>query len=159
MLDQIYIAGDSAGGNLAAGVIAHLSHPHSAAPAIELAEKKLGGAYFISPWVTFDNGSSSMETNKNRDYISATHLKPFSDQFIGISGLDGYNAPLIESPEWWKGLQVQSLCVVGGEYEIFLTDIESWAAVLKVFRTPVLFGFNSSWDITSLFSSYRAGTN
>jgi acetyl esterase/lipase len=134
---QIYIAGDSAGANLAIGLMAHLSHPHPAAPRVELAEEKLGGVYLISPWVSFNTGSISTKTNQKKDYLSCARLKEFSNQFVGTFELDGYNMPLSESPSWWQGLQVHNLCVVGGEYEIFLTDIEDWTAAVKVMHiTP-----------------------
>ncbi len=111
---RIYIAGDLAGGNLATGVVAHLSHPHPAAPRIELAEKKLGGVYLISPWVAFTNSSTSMNANKKKDFLNFTNLEQLSAQFVGSAGLDGYNMPLSASPDWWKGLQVQNLCIMAG---------------------------------------------
>jgi hypothetical protein len=123
--------------------MAHLSHPHPAAPRIELVEK-LGGVYLISPWVSFTGSSASMKANKKKDFIKFTSLEKLSAQFVGSAGLDGYNMPLSASPDWWKSLQVQNLCIMAGEYEIFLTDIEDFAAAVKVLNLVHISALDSS---------------
>ncbi|MCJ1252117.1 hypothetical protein MMC30_009355 [Trapelia coarctata] len=129
---NIFVGGDSAGGNLAVALLSHLSHPHPSAPKVDLRGRKLRGAYLISPWVTFAWDASSMRTNERKDYLGQTSLKDCTLKFLGDAKVDAYNVPLSASPDWWKGLPVHDLCVLVGEYEMFLDDILAFAQNLKV---------------------------
>ncbi|KAL3475556.1 Alpha/Beta hydrolase protein [Aspergillus californicus] len=122
--EDIFIAGDSAGGNLAIALIFHILHPHSAVPKITLAQgKKLGGAFLVSPWVTFNSDSISMKRNRDKDFPDADMLHDSAMLFQGDASIDNYIDPLNAQPDWWRDLIIHDICVVAGEYEIFRDDI------------------------------------
>lgn len=104
--------------------------------------KKLGGAYFFSPWVTFGNDTSSMKVNANKDYLYPGDLRRIGDLYMGKAADDNYTVPLAAPVDWWKGLLVNDICVAAGECEIFLDDVRSFAKKLKV--RLIMIGFHSS---------------
>jgi len=73
-----------------------------------------------------------MKANLHLDHLSLNTLKTVSLQFLGDSKENSYNVPLSASPEWWRDLPVQNICVIGGEYELFLDDVEGWTKNVKV---------------------------
>ncbi|KAL2871671.1 Alpha/Beta hydrolase protein [Aspergillus lucknowensis] len=137
---QILIAGDSAGGNLALSLISHISHPHPdpTVPPIKARHEGqvvLGGAFLISPWVTFMSKSSSMAANSEKDLVVQEFLLSCAELFLGNDNRDKddfYTVPLNAPPEWWKEVKVQNLEIVAGEFEIFRDDILALAQKIKV---------------------------
>ena len=82
---QIFVAGDSAGGNLALSLLSHLVHPQP-----EVAEKvrlnlsePLGGAVLISPWVNFDPEQDSVKRNATSDMVTASAAIRWSESYLG----------------------------------------------------------------------------
>ena len=126
------MAGDSAGGNLAISLLSLISHPHPSAPEIDLKGKKLAGAFLISPWVTDDVTSSSMKSNLATDYLDHNVIRYSAAKFMGNAKRDNYSWPLDAPTEWWEDLQVQDICVLGAEYEIFVADVEAWTKKVQV---------------------------
>ena len=45
---------------------------------------------------------------------------------------DEYNVPLMAGEAWWRGLAVEQVGVLAGEYEIFRDDVERWVGKVKV---------------------------
>src|ERR1700743_203303 len=91
---QIFIGGDSAGGNLASELLLHLSKPHPSVPALKL-PSRLKGAVLISPWVSFSTTSRSYTDNAESDYLTVTALNNASTIFIGPRGThDEYSEPV-----------------------------------------------------------------
>lgn len=76
-----------------------------------------------------------MQSNSQVDFMSQKMLKACSSSFLGTAKLDPYNSPLVAPPEWWQHIPVHELCVVCGEYEIFVDDIKAWAEKVKVSGT------------------------
>jgi len=65
---NVFLAGDSAGGNLALAVLSHLSHPHPEIDPIEVVEL-LAGIAVISPFVTFDLNLPSEKQHRHTDVV------------------------------------------------------------------------------------------
>lgn len=134
--NQIFIGGDSAGGNLALSLVSHISHPHASAPKVDLRGQKLAGMYLISPWVTFDINSRSMQANLQRDYLNPPGFVVPVSSFLGNSAMDEYNVPLNAAPEWWQDLPVKDTCILAGDYEVFRDDVVSIVEKIRVRLQP-----------------------
>lgn len=73
-----------------------------------------------------------MTSNMDKDYLNRDAAKSMSGMFLGEAKDDSYSTPLSASAEWWKDLQVEDLCIMGAEYEMFVDDIKAWAEIVKV---------------------------
>lgn len=113
-------------------MLSTLMHPHPQAPALDLQGKSLAGAYFFSPWVTFDGTAASMRLNKSKDFFDQEQLEVASAHFMGVATVDRYNTPLTADADWWRGMPIKDICVLCGQYEIFLDDIKTWVDKVKV---------------------------
>ncbi|KIX06702.1 uncharacterized protein Z518_04678 [Rhinocladiella mackenziei CBS 650.93] len=138
---RILLAGDSAGGHLALGLLSHLAHPHPELPTTN-ATDPIAGTILISPWVTFVTNSPSMSKNLYKDCLDIGTLQKWSKAFIGNAPMDNYTVPLNAEPAWWSGLKTKVLCIVAGGTELFFDDIENFATKVKVHHPEVEF-FNS----------------
>lgn len=127
----VLVAGDSAGGNLVANLLLHLGHPHPECTQYSL-PKKLKGALMISPWISFETTSTSMETNKRSDYLTKAALNKASAAFIGPGAKhDAYSQPIDAPAEWWKEVAdkvVEDVMVWGGGGEVLIDGIRTFAA-------------------------------
>ncbi|KIW80225.1 hypothetical protein Z517_06840 [Fonsecaea pedrosoi CBS 271.37] len=133
---RIIIAGDSAGAHLSLGLLSHLTHPQPELPKTSATEP-VAGTLLISPWVTFSTTAASMQTNRYKDCIDAGPLEKWSQAFIGDAVQDNYNMPLKASPAWWSNTKSKKICVIAGQDELFVDDIEAFVGKLKVHRPDV----------------------
>ncbi|KAK3324609.1 Alpha/Beta hydrolase protein [Cercophora scortea] len=127
---HLIVGGDSAGGNLALGLMSHLSHPHPAIPALENV-RSLKGVFLISPWVTFKQGAPAFRTNRYKDSLSRPALKRWSDLFLRNAPEDEYNSPLSASEDWWRDVQAERILVIGGGDELLVDDIVQFTEKLQ----------------------------
>ena len=137
---DISFAGDSAGGNLAIGVISHILHPHPQIPPLELPQgERLAAAILLCPWASFGTDWSSMNYNAQSDYLSAYAGNMWSSSFLGGQRSDGYAEPLVAEPEWWKGLDgvVEEVMILGGGGEVILDSIKELARRLEAVHPKV----------------------
>lgn len=129
------IAGDSAGGNIAAGVLGHLSHPNASVPKLSLSGN-LGGVLFVSPWVSFDQSSDSFKRNSKKDGLSPRALAAWSSNFMGAGKNlpDNYNTPKDAPADWWKGVKVsdRDIAIIAGANEVLVDGIREFTDRLKV---------------------------
>lgn len=129
---QVILGGDSAGANLALGVLSHIMHPNASIP-VELTMNGLfRGIALVSPWVTFDQTSAAFENNKSKDVLSKPALKVFSEYFMADASRSEYNHPLYADPAWWKNMPADSILLLAGRDEIFIDDISAFGDKLKV---------------------------
>lgn len=82
---QIFIGGDSAGGNLALALLSHILHPH---PQIEEGLRvqlsaPLAGAILTSPWIRFDTDYDSVKRNEGSDFVCEAGANRWSAAFMG----------------------------------------------------------------------------
>lgn len=130
---NIFIGGDSAGGNLTLALMSHLIHPHpEVSNKIQLSEP-LAGAILISPWVDFSTEQDSVKRNLTSDMLSPAAAKRWSSLFLGKSSLDNYNQPILADSRWFSGLDlcVNDILVWGGGGEVLIDSIRVIAKMLK----------------------------
>jgi len=129
---NIFIGGDSAGGNMAMSLMSHLIRPHPQVSPIKLAEP-LAGAILISPWTKFGTDDDSVKRNATSDMVTPTAANRWSSLFLGSSPQDNYNQPIFADVSWWKGLdlKVKDILVWGGGGEVLIDSIEASTKVLK----------------------------
>jgi len=137
---NIILTGDSAGANLALQVLSHISHPHPSTttpiPRIDLKGEKLCGAVLISPWVSFSLSDDSFTRNKYKDCIETVAGTQWSEAFMNdkwphTKNSDYYNQATTAPPEWWNGLQVESVLVLAGEDEVLVDGIRVFEGKLR----------------------------
>ncbi|EEH36233.1 alpha/beta hydrolase fold protein [Paracoccidioides lutzii Pb01] len=128
--ENVFIAGDSAGGNLTLGILSHLSHPHKAIEPLELSEP-LAGAVPISPWVSFSLNYASVKENQNKDILAISALERWSSYYIAGSESDNYLEPLRAPADWWKDLKVRDMLILTGSDDLFRSPVEEFAEKLK----------------------------
>ncbi|KIX97477.1 uncharacterized protein Z520_06929 [Fonsecaea multimorphosa CBS 102226] len=133
---RISFGGDSAGGNLAAALIGHLSHPHPGVPPISLSEN-LGGALLVSPWTSFTQERESWKKNFKKDALAPVAVRTWSDNFMTKSPVDNWNQPTEAPADWWKDIKVDSVAIVGGQNEVLMDDIRELAERMKVHNTTI----------------------
>ncbi|KAJ5266512.1 hypothetical protein N7478_009320 [Penicillium angulare] len=128
--ETVFFGGDSAGGNLACGVLSHMAHPH---PQIEpLTPKgKIGGAVLIAPWALLDAEHPDQVIYDGGDIISEAVAKPWASAYLGNAPRDNYTDPFNASPEWLAALPAKEILVTGGGNEILLPVIQDFAKKLK----------------------------
>jgi acetyl esterase/lipase len=71
---DVFIGGDSAGGNLTMQLIGHLLHPFDGVTRINLQEQQLGGIILISPGLSIDSNYASFRDNANYDMVPSDIL-------------------------------------------------------------------------------------
>ena len=128
---EIILGGDSAGGNLALGVLSHLSHPHPSITPIELTEP-LRAAVLIAPWCSFDSTADSFRRNAYKDCIDASSLIPWSRAFMGQAPPDNYNQPLRAPADWWKDSKAEEVLIIAGADEVLVDYIKELASKIEV---------------------------
>lgn len=132
---QVFIGGDSAGGNLVMGVLSHLAHGHPAIPKLKLSEP-LAGAVGVSPWTLLGEDHSDREIYSGGDLLTPAVDKPWSSAFLGGSEKDYYTSASTAPQSWFEAFPVKAMLILGGGSEILLPVIEDLAEKLKVSLCP-----------------------
>lgn len=133
--ENISIGGDSAGANLAIGVLSHLMHPHKDITPLELeGGVRLGAAILLAPWCTFRMDYPSRTYNENKDLVPPAAGDRWSESFLGGKDRDAYNEPLSAPEDWWNGLEgmVREILICGGADEILVDPIRELGEKYKV---------------------------
>ncbi|KAL1956360.1 hypothetical protein VTO42DRAFT_7343 [Malbranchea cinnamomea] len=127
---NVFIGGDSAGGNLTFAVLSHTAHPHPEIEPLQLSEP-LGGAFAMAPWASFRQDFLSMKENIKKDMLMPETLKLWSDMYLAGQKEDNYNQPALAPADWWSGIKVNRIMVVAGSDEVLLGGIEEFLKKLK----------------------------
>lgn len=126
----VLIGGDSAGGNLAVGVLSHLSHTHPAIPELKL-EGPLAGVILISPWTSLDISLTGVSKN-NEDLITKQATDLWSSVYLGQAKRD-YCTDASHAPStWFRNLSTNQMLVLGGGNEIMRPMSEDFVRKVKV---------------------------
>lgn len=152
---NIFIGGDSAGGNLTLAILSHVLHPHPRCPRLSLSSP-LKGVILLAPWASFDTTWESVTTNANKDVVTKYIGDLWSANYLGPSVREEYNEPIRANVEWWSDLPkiVEEIITVGGKDEILVDSIKVMAGKLEVcfFFIVLNFRFHSrplSQDLTA----------
>jgi acetyl esterase/lipase len=140
----IFVAGDSAGGNLVFSLLSHILHPHPDVFALQL-ERPLGGALLISPWVSFRTDYPSFSSNATLDLLAPLALRKWSAMFFNkanasdpesdpgpVSG-DAWTEASLNPSSWWHGMHqvVGDMFVWWGSHEVFVDPIRELESSFK----------------------------
>ncbi|KGO75254.1 Alpha/beta hydrolase fold-3 [Penicillium italicum] len=135
---NVIIGGDSAGGNLAAATLLHLSHPHAEIEPLALSTP-VAGVFMQAPWVNFSTEWPSMKDNLWKDLLTPAVLTRWSDSYRGGSPADNWNEPLNAPTEWWSGAMTERILVIAGGDEILLSPIQEFVKKIKSVFEDVTF--------------------
>lgn len=130
--ENIIIGGDSAGGNLALSILAHIRSPHPDIEALQTDDGrpfKLLGAFILSPRIDNDGVTPSFEYNRGKDYLRPTVMQQIVDNWAPTN--DVWAEPGKGDEHFWSEVGSQNVLLVAGEYEIFLDDVKRMAKLLK----------------------------
>lgn len=129
--DQVVIGGDSAGGNLALALLAHIKQPHPLSPTVERVpvDGELKGALLISPWVSNTTTAASYGENSKKDYLTREAVEAFVRLWAPKEELwgDFFQAPT----DFWAGLQVKRVLFTVGGFEVFRDDVRTLATLME----------------------------
>lgn len=132
---DVYLGGDSAGGNLSVQVLGHLLHPCPGLRRLDLAGVPLGGVFLVSPWLSNNVASDSFARNDGHDMISTGAMDKLGAAMYGKALLDTYKTqvavgnysaanaymtPLDTVETWLDGIErtTESVYVTVGKNEI-----------------------------------------
>ena len=133
--ETVSLGGDSAGANLAIGVLSHMMHPHKDLTPLHLdSGAKLASAILLAPWCSFRTDWPSSQYNAKKDIVSPGAGNRWSQSFLGGKEKDGYNEPLSATLGWWNDLKevVEEILIVGGGDEILVDPIRELGRQYKV---------------------------
>ena len=128
---NIIVIGDSAGGNLALGLLSHLSHPHPSIAPLEM-PALLKGMVLLSPWTSFDISFNSYSTNEYKDLVEISAVQAWSEAYVTSAALDVYNSPDKAPVGWWAGMKVGDVLITGGADERMIDTIRDVGETIKV---------------------------
>lgn len=96
---QIFLGGDSSGGNLILGIFSHLQHQHPSIEPLKLVEP-LRGAFLASPVVKFGFTDDRFRTNEVFEPSGVATLKSWVSRYLGPNNTDGWNEPVLNEENW-----------------------------------------------------------
>lgn len=131
---QVIVGGDSAGGNLAVGVISHLTHGHPAIAKLDITEP-LGGLALIAPWTSLDYQPQENLVCRG-DILTPYVAGPWSRAYLGHSKRDYYTDPSTAPSTWFQDFPVKKVLILAGQNEIMLPDIKDFVENFKVCSYP-----------------------
>ncbi|KAI5850387.1 Alpha/Beta hydrolase protein [Morchella snyderi] len=132
---QIILGGESAGGNLILGLLSHILHPNPEFPILPELVSQIGGAIIISPWVSFDTNSESMQGyNSEHDTIFPGIIDAWASSYLGLKeARNPYSEPMRAPEGWWSDLQsvVKRILITAGAEEVMRDDLVKFSQVLE----------------------------
>ena len=123
---QIVVGGDSAGGNLAAQLLAHILHPNPRVEPLRLSNPLLA-AFTVSPWISTSIHTPSFQENQHIDMISPEIIAQSCRTLLEGNGHSaeqrqglGWAMPADVDETWFDGLSkaTKALYVTVGRHEV-----------------------------------------
>lgn len=144
---DIFIGGDSAGGNLTSATLLHISHPHPEIEPLALSTP-LAGAFPYAPWVDFSTEGPTMKSNLWKDLLTPGLLTNWAKTYRGEKVADNWMEPMNAPAEWWKDVKTEQILILAGADEVLLSSVEAFAEKIKsVFpETTLVVGEDESHD-------------
>lgn len=138
--ESILFSGDSCGGQMILATLLHHLHPHPNIPAYDLsAGSRFGEICLISPGSPVITETASMLNEPNKDVINLAWGRE-AWKTISSTSEPGLEMPnpwiaLSSAPEgWWKGLPVEKITIILGDWEILKDDILIFSGHLKKYH-------------------------
>lgn len=128
---NVFIAGDSAGANLALAVLSHLSHPHPEIDPIEVVEP-LAGIAVIGPFVTFDLNLPSEKQHRHMDVVDTKSTVRSGEVYLNGRKGDNWSEQRRTTADWWKDSKAKHVLITAGANEVLLSSILDFEQKLKV---------------------------
>lgn len=128
-LSSIIVAGESAGGNLALALLAHLQRPREGITPV-LGEDKLRGLLAVSPRTRNEATKASYESNAGKDWISKGLLKVIGAAWRPLPEV--WAAADLGDEAFWKGMRAERVAFVVGGDEVYRDDVVHTGRKLSV---------------------------
>lgn len=135
---NVFIGGDSAGGNLVGGVLSHIAHPHPQISPLSI-DENLGGAIMVAPWTMLETDFPEEDIYAGGDLITQAVAKPWASTYLGSAKRDYYTDLSLAPSDWYHDFKVNSVLITGGGNEILLPIIKDFAAKFQAGFSPVEF--------------------
>ncbi|PWY94806.1 alpha/beta hydrolase fold protein [Aspergillus sclerotioniger CBS 115572] len=129
---NVFLGGDSAGGNLSLAVLLHLTHPHPDIDPLAISQP-LAGVFGHAPWVSYRTDGASVQENAFKDLVTAEGLDFWSNAYLVGKGGQGdpWSEPARAPLEWWEGLKTENVLIVVGRDEALFSSVEEFVKNLK----------------------------
>lgn len=124
---QIIIGGESAGGNIALAIMAHLQEPKVGISPLIIREE-FKGLLAISPRTANKPKAASFQYNEGKDFMSKESLSATAETWRPAE--DVWAAPVLAKSGFWDGLKAGRALLVVGEKEVYLDDVCHVAQVM-----------------------------
>jgi acetyl esterase/lipase len=142
---NLILGGDSAGGNLSAQLLYHMSHPMQRIEPVRLNGRQIAGVFTVSPWVSGRTDTRSFHDNGSIDMLSAPIVKQTLEQTLRPEDirLHGRRAnpalPLDGDHSWFRDIQMmtEALYITCGGLEVFRDHVCDFSEAVRI-RNPDL---------------------
>ncbi|GJJ05963.1 hypothetical protein Clacol_000150 [Clathrus columnatus] len=136
---DLYLSGDSSGGNLIMQLISHILHPLNDVPKLSITflngPTKFGGVILFSPYTALTGQTGSHATNDAFDLVPASCLETWGKLYLDPIPEDHhlYVHANIAPERFFEGVDkiVQRFIITGGEKECLRDDIILFSDILK----------------------------
>ncbi len=138
---SIMIGGDSAGGSMTMGLLAHLSEPHPRVSPVPLNGTKLRAVLCVSTRFKNSFAAPSYRTNASKDLLGPALINKMLENWKpDIEDL--WTNPMTKDGLFWKNMKAKkALMIIGGD-ELYLDDNKEFA---KMVDADI--GKNAAWKL------------
>ena len=136
--EDLILGGDSAGGNLIASLLAHITSPCPGVPTLGMApDAQFGAAVLLSPWLTMKATDPVAIANGAHDYISSARVRFFAEllrtnpEHVWVEPIDAPGAKGVWDAAFPRGkpehARVKRVLVTAGSAEVILQSCQIFA--------------------------------
>ncbi|GIJ99135.1 hypothetical protein Aspvir_001261 [Aspergillus viridinutans] len=131
---DVTIAGDSAGGNLALAVLAHLRDPHPLVRPVfegggQQQQQQLRAALCISPRCANECSAASYTYNASKDIVSKASMEVFNSHWEPVKE-EVWATPLAGTKDFWGSVPAKKVLLLAGTDEVYVDDIRQFGELL-----------------------------
>ncbi|OJJ73584.1 hypothetical protein ASPBRDRAFT_122302 [Aspergillus brasiliensis CBS 101740] len=154
---NVFLGGDSAGGNLSLAVLLHLTHPHPEIEPLSISQP-LAGVFGHAPWISYQTNGPSFQENASKDVLTKEILDSWSNQYMSSKEGDPWSEPARAPMDWWEGLQTEHALMTAGRDEVLLSSINEFVEKFKkvVPNTVYVVGQDET-HVSAVFSANVVG--
>ena len=127
----VILGGDSAGGNLALGVLAHIAHKHDDITRLQVSEH-ITGLVTIAPWTKLRIDDNQPSPYHGGDIVTVYAGKVWAANYVDSADKDCFTDASDAPTDWFRAFPVRKVLVLAGGNEIMLSDIAALAGRIKV---------------------------